>query len=237
MSAGVIKSGSANIYYEITDNIDKEILVLLHGNGQSMESFRDIINILKADFRILSIDSRGHGKSEFGRAELSLGAMANDLETIFIELGIKKASILGFGDGANVAMIFAMKCSDMVNRLILFSANYNFSGYNITSKIFLGIGYLCSVMGAKFDMAQRLNKEYYALIVKEPRLKKESLKAILCKTLVVCPKNDIIKKSHTKTIANTIPNCSIINVDGDRFWLFRKSEKACKLICEFLKSC
>lgn len=231
---GIIKSGSANIYYELTDNSDKELLVILHGNGQSMENMRGHIDILKKDFRILSIDSRGHGKSEFGRAQLSLGSMAVDLETVFMELGIEKASIMGFGDGANTALLFAIRFPDMVDRLILFGANYNFSGYSIITRLFLRLGYMCSVAGSVFDARNKLNKEYFALIVKEPRLKRKSLKAIRAKTLVVSAVNDIITQKHSRDMANTIPDCKLIRVKGDRFWMFKNREEACKIVKEFL---
>lgn len=233
---GIIRSGSANIYYELAGDEKNKLLVVLHGNAQSMESMRGHIDILQNYYRVLSVDSRGHGKSEFGKAELSLGTMVTDLEALFVELDIKKACIMGFGDGANIALMFAVRFPDMVDRLILFGANYNFSGYNIITRLFLSVGYMCSVAGSLFDARNKLNKEYFALIVKEPRLKRSSLRAVKAKTLVVVATNDIVKASHSQAIASTISDCELVRIKGDRFWLFKNKEYACDIVREFLES-
>lgn len=236
MKSGIVKSGSANIYYEISGSTEKEVLVFLHGNGKSMEVFRRLIPMFENDYCVLAIDSRGHGESEFGKAELSLGTMTIDLETVLEELNIKRVNVLGFGDGANIALLFAIKCSDMVNKLIIVGGNYNFSGYSFFNRIMLRIAYYCSKISGVFDAHNRLNKEYFALIVKEPRLKKSSLRAIKAKTLVLAATNDMITKSHSKAMADAILDAKLKIVKGDRFWMFKESDKAYKLIDEFLKA-
>ncbi len=235
MKAGIVKSGSANIYYELSDNFKNKVLVLLHGNGQSIEKFRGLIKILENNYNVLAIDSRGHGKSEFGKAQLTLGTMAGDVESVLEELNIKKVNILGFGDGANIAMLFAIRCSDMVDKLIICGGNYNFSGYSILNRIMLMTGYLCSVVGVLFDSRNRINREYFALIVKEPHLKRTALRAIKAGTLVVSASGDMITLSHSRNIAKTIKNARLLNVNGGRFWLFENPNKACSIIIDFIE--
>ena len=236
MISSFVKSGSANIYYEIYGEPDRPVVVLLHGNGQSMRVYDDLIGKMQNDYCILAIDSRGHGKSEFGKAQLSIGAMAVDLENVLIELNIKNVSIVGFGDGANIAMLFAIKCSDMVDKLVIIGGNYNFRGYSILSRIFLRVGFICSIVGALFDQRNKLNKEYFSLIVKEPNLKKSSLRAIKAKTLIVSAKGDIITQSHSRSMANVISNSQYLSINADRFWIFKDSDRAYKIIDEFLRT-
>ncbi len=83
---GYIKSGSANIYYAIYGEENIEPLVLLHGNGESGQHFKKIVPLLADKYKVVTIDSRGHGKSDFGGNQLSLGTMAVDLVNVIEEL-------------------------------------------------------------------------------------------------------------------------------------------------------
>ena len=63
---GYLRSGSANIYYEIFGEENSEAVILLHGNGESGRSFKNLIPLISDKYKVIAIDSRGHGKSEFG---------------------------------------------------------------------------------------------------------------------------------------------------------------------------
>ncbi len=234
MESGVILSGSANIYYELYGEENDSVLVLLHGNGESGRSFKKHIDILKDRYKLLVIDSRGHGRSEFGKAQLSLGTMSVDLVNVIEHFGFEKVSIAGFSDGANIAMLTAIKNNDLIDRLILIGGNYNIHGFTLGTELMLRAGYLCSCLGAFVSPVNRFNKEYFSLMVKEPNLKKEALSVIRAKTLVINGNKDMIKTSHARAIADTIPNAQLKIVDGDHFWIYRKPEEACKVIDEFL---
>lgn len=62
MQSGYFKSGSASIYYELHGE-GEEILVLLHGNGGNCKNFKNQIPFFSKKYKILAIDSRGHGES------------------------------------------------------------------------------------------------------------------------------------------------------------------------------
>ena len=71
----------------------------------------------------LAVDSRGHGASESGTQGLSFALMAEDLKKVLDARGVKKAHILGFSDGGNLAIKFALTYPDYVDKLILNGAN------------------------------------------------------------------------------------------------------------------
>lgn len=232
---GYLKSGSANIYYEIFGDGNEETIVLLHGNGESGRHFKKLIPLLADKYKLIVIDSRGHGKSDFGGSQLSLGTMAVDLVNVLESLKIQKANIVGFSDGANIAMMTAIKNSDMVKDLVLIGGNYNFWGFKPLTGLMVAIGYYCSFLGAFVDARNRLNKEYFSLMYKEPNLKRENLKYIKAKTLVINSSNDMIRTGHAKAIANTIPNAQLKIVEGDHFWIYKNPEDAAKTIKNFIK--
>ena len=75
------------------------------------------------------MDSRGHGASGSGEHGLSFEMMAEDLKTVLDTLGVKKAHFLGFSDGGNLAIKFALTHPEYIDKLILNAANVEmFSG-------------------------------------------------------------------------------------------------------------
>lgn len=231
---GYIKSGSANIYYAIYGEENIEPLVLLHGNGESGQHFKKIVPLLADKYKVVTIDSRGHGKSDFGGNQLSLGTMAVDLVNVIEELKLGKVNIVGFSDGANITMLTAIKNSDVVKKAIFVGGNYNFWGLKPFTGLLIAVGYFFSVAGAFFDSRNKFNKEYFSLMLKEPALKKNTLKYIKAPILVVNGNKDMIKISHAKTMADTIPNGKLKIVNGDHFWIYRNPQEASSIIKEFI---
>lgn len=231
---GYIRSGTANIYYEISGNEEAEPLVLLHGNGESGKSFKKLVPLLNKKYKVITIDSRGHGKSEFGSGQLSLGTMAVDVVNVIEALKLGKVNIVGFSDGANIAMLTAIKNSEILNKAVFISGNYNFWGLNISSEIMIAAGYYCSKIGGIVDSRNRFNKEYFSLMYKEPNIKREALKYIKVPVLVINGDRDMVRTSHAKAMAQTIPKAELKIVKGDHFWVYRKPEEAAKVIVGFL---
>lgn len=233
MKIGNFKSGSAVIYYELYGDAP-EVLVMLHGNGGSCKNFKNQIPFFEKYFTVLAIDSRGHGESTFGKAELSLGKMAVDVEAVCKNLGFDKINVLGFSDGANIAMLLAIRNPQLIDRLILVGGNYNYLGFTPVTGAMIMAGYIMSGISGLIDKRSRANKELIALMVKEPRLKRKALRAIKAKTLVVNGNKDMIRCGHAKAMADTIPNAKLKIVNGDHFYLFKEPEAFNKIVYDFM---
>lgn len=103
-------------------------MILLHGNSENYEIFKHQIDYFSSKYRVIAIDTRGHGNSPRGDAPFTLNQFAEDLNDFFLQHKISKANILGFSDGGNIAMIFTMKYPEKVSKLILNGANLNPDG-------------------------------------------------------------------------------------------------------------
>ena len=86
----------------------------------------------------------------------------------------------------------------------------------------------------KFDWAKQ-GKELLCLMMNEPNINPEELRKIKSKTLVIAGTKDMIKKEHTKLIAEKIPNSELVFVDGNHFVVYKKPHEFNKIILEFLK--
>ena len=99
-----------SLYYE--EQGKGEPIFLLHGNGEDGTYFVNQLNFFSDKYRMIAVDTRGHGKSPRGTAPFTMEQFAADLRELMERLQISRAIILGFSDGANIAMKFALKYPD-----------------------------------------------------------------------------------------------------------------------------
>lgn len=206
-----------DIHMHYTEAGSGRPLILLHGNGEDSSYFKYQIPYFAKRFRVIAPDTRGHGKTPRGSGEFSIRRFSEDLHDFMKELNIENADILGFSDGANTAMIFAMKYPEMTGRLILNGGNLFGSGVKASVQIPIIIGFkIASLFAAKSEKAAR-SAEMLGLMVNDPDIKPEELSRIKSPTLVIAGTNDMIKKQHTRLICDSIPNAALKFVSGDHF--------------------
>lgn len=80
---------------------------LIHGIGASRHSWDGLVEHLRREFRCISYDLRGHGKSSAPAPPYSLADLVCDLEALRAELGIDKAHVLGHSLGGMIAPAYA----------------------------------------------------------------------------------------------------------------------------------
>ncbi len=130
-----------NIEHYYIEKGDGDPFILLHGNGENCEYFKGQINVFAERYHVYAIDTRGHGKTPRGDKPFTIRHFADDLLCFMNGHRIEKAHLLGFSDGGNIAMVFAMKYPDRVDRLILNGANLNPEGVKRSTQIPIEIGY------------------------------------------------------------------------------------------------
>ncbi len=211
-------------------------IILLHGNGEDSTYFRGQIDVLAEHYRVFAIDTRGHGKTPRGTMPFTIRQFADDLLGFMDKHQIEKAHILGFSDGANIAMIFAMRYPNRVDRLILNGANLNTSGVKRTMQIPIEIGYKIARKFADTNDSAKRNAEMLGLMVNDPNVMPEELSGITAKTLVIAGTKDMMKEEHTRLIAASIPNSELVFIRGNHFIASKKPEEFNRVVLQFLQS-
>src|SRR5919199_3698925 len=74
-------------------------LLLIHGNGGSIQSFSKNIPYFAKKYRVIAVDSRAHGKSIDPSDSLSFEMMADDFAALLTTLHIDSAYVVGWSDG------------------------------------------------------------------------------------------------------------------------------------------
>ena len=200
-------------------------LILLHGNGEDGSYFVHQMEPFAQRFRVIAIDTRGHGKTPRGEAPFTIRQFAEDLLDFMEKLNIKKAHILGFSDGGNIAMVFAMAHPERVEKLILNGANLSPSGVKRSIQIPIEVGYCIACLFSKMSTKAKKNAEMLGLMVNDPNVKPDELSRIQNQTLIMAGDKDMIKDEHTRLIARSIPNAELSIIPGNHF-IANKNPKA-----------
>lgn len=211
-----------------------EPLILLHGNGEDCSYFKRQMEPFSRHFRVIAIDTRGHGQTPRGSAPFTIRQFAADLLGFMDSQGIVKASLLGFSDGGNIAMVFAMTYPGRVNRLILNGANLDASGVKRTVQIPIEIGYRIAKLFAGKSPDARKKADMLGLMVNDPHVKSEDLSRILAPTLIIAGDKDMIKESHTRLLAAHIPGAELVILPGNHFLADKEPEAFNKAVLSFL---
>ena len=209
-------------------------LILLHGNGEDCSYFVHQMEPFAQHFRVIAIDTRGHGQTSRGKAPFTIRQFADDLLAFMNQHNIGKAHILGFSDGGNIAMVFAMAHPERVEKLILNGANLDASGVKRSVQIPIEIGYRIAKLFAQKSPKAKKNAELLGLMVNDPNVKPEELSRIQKKTLVVAGDKDMIKDKHTRLIARSIPGAELSIIPGNHFIANNSPEAFNQTVLHFL---
>ena len=210
-------------------------MIFLHGNGEDCTYFRNQIDEFARNYHVYALDTRGHGKTPRGDNPFSIRQFADDLRDFMNDHQIERAHLPGFSDGGNIAMIFAMKYPEKVNRLILNGANLDAKGVKRSVQIPIEIGYRIAKHFSQKSEKAKLNTEMLGLMVNDPNIKPEELSSIKAKTLVIAGTRDMIRKSHTQLIARIIPDSKLIFINGDHFVANKNPDDFNSAVLSFLK--
>ncbi len=210
-------------------------LILLHGNGENCDYFEHQIPCFARDYRVIAIDTRGHGQSPRGDKPFTIKQFAEDLHDFMDEKAIGKAILLGFSDGGNIALTFALKYPERVDKMIVDGANLFPSGVKPIYQWPIEIGYRIAKMFAKKSEEAQKNAEMLGLMVNEPHINPTELAQLKMPVLVVAGTKDMIKDEHTRLIYNSLPNAQLSILEGDHFVANKNYEAFNTVVEAFLK--
>ena len=122
---GYISANGINIYYQ--EGGTGPSLILLHGGTDTHKFWNPFTSRFSEHFRVITPDSRGHGRTINTADKLSYQLMADDLVAFIQELNLERPHIFGYSDGGQVALDFGMRYQDMAAALVIGGAWYRFS--------------------------------------------------------------------------------------------------------------
>jgi len=206
---------AAGLYYE--ERGAGAPLILLHGNGEDHSYFSRQIDWFSRTFRVLALDTRGHGRSPRGEGAFTISRFAGDLRAFVDELGLERAYLLGFSDGGNIALTFALRWPERVCALVLNGANLSPEGVRRSTQRPIELGYRIAARFAERSEKARSHAELLGLMVHEPHIDPEALGRLALPVLVIAGTRDMIREEHTRLIAQSLPRGQLVLLPGNHF--------------------
>ena len=192
------------MYYEIYGN--GEPLLMIHGNGGAIDSFKNQIPYFALDYKVIAVDSRAQGKSIDTSDSLTFEMMADDFSALLDKLHVDSCNVLGWSDGGINGLLLAIRHPDKVKRLAITGANLSPDSTAIGGVEFLSSQKFYDTLGKIPQTPEIIHtRKLVKLDLFEPHITREQLQKIHCPTLVIGGDHDIILISHTVLIAESIP--------------------------------
>src|SRR5262245_27645137 len=128
--------GRIHCYYEVSGSGDP--LVLLHGGMCTAETFDGQTPALAEHYRVYLPERRAHGRTSDVPGPITYEIMAQDTIAFIEAVGIERAHLVGWSDGALVGLLVALWRPELVGKLVLMAQSINWGGVRPELVTFLG---------------------------------------------------------------------------------------------------
>ncbi len=198
-------------------------LVLIHGNGGSINSLKEAASYLANDYTVYLPESRCHGQSS-DPGEISYELMASDIKEFIEAMGLRKPIVMGHSDGGINAITLAAMYPDVPGAIISTGAN----SHPKTFKLYFPLG----VAIKNIFEPDKLNDMMLTL----PDFTPEYLSRITCPAYIVSGQFDIMWISDTVYIHENIKGSDMAIVKGASHstYMSQDGKKAYVLATEWL---
>jgi pimeloyl-ACP methyl ester carboxylesterase len=214
---GIVAINGAKIWYSTWGPAGARPVLFLHGGLANSNYFGKQIQALAKKYRVIAMDSRGHGRSTRDAQPYSYDLMASDVIGLLDYLKIPRVAVVGWSDGAIIGLDLAIHHPDRISKLFAFAADSDPSGTADISKSKVFKDYIGNT-GKEYQSLSPTPKDYKAFLAAietmwatQPNFTKEQLASITTPTLIVDgDRDEAIKRANTEYMAATIPNAGLL---------------------------
>lgn len=238
---------STRVYYETHGA--GEPLLLLHGGLGTVEDFADQIPEFSKCFKVVAFERPGHGHTADTAEPFSFTTMVAYTVDFIETLKLRKANLVGWSDGAIIALLIAVSRPDLVKHLVsvggLFDANSQSPQTmnwirSLTPESFRKIE---PHLVKRYEEVSPDGPDHFPIVlektkklwVNEPNITKEELGKITAPALVMAADHDATPIEQTLELFKSIKRAQLCIIPGaTHFLLSEKPDMANKAIMDFL---
>jgi pimeloyl-ACP methyl ester carboxylesterase len=239
---GHVENEGARIWYSAYG--EGAPVILLHGGlGHSGNWGYQVLTLLENGYRIVVIDSRGHGRSTRDAQPYSYELMASDLLAVMDALHLDRAILIGWSDGACTAMVFSAKYAARVAGVFFFACNMDPSGVKpfdstpALNRCFARHAADYQQLSATPDQFRKFVEDLGLMQRTQPNYSTEDLRSIKTPVKIVQSEHDeFIRREHAEYLARTIPDASFLLLEGvSHFAPLQKPERFNAAVLAFIE--
>jgi pimeloyl-ACP methyl ester carboxylesterase len=194
-----------------------EPVILLHGGLANADYWGNQVRELEKRYRVIVMDSRGHGRSTRNDAPYGYDLMEADVVALMDFLKTPKAAIVGWSDGAILGLDIAMTHPEHVSKLFAFAANSDPSGVADIAQSPVFNAFIARAE-KEYEKLSPTPGEYQAFLAQitkmwetQPNWTADDLHRIAVPTWIVDADHDeAIKRENTLFMAAQIPDAGLL---------------------------
>ncbi len=200
-----IQLNSQIICYEKTG--EGAPVILIHGNKGDHHTFDELAETMSREHTVYAMDSRGYGESATPK-EYHYADMANDVINLINALDIEKPYLVGFSDGGIIALLVAIRASNLLSGIVCCGANLNPAGIHHRDLREMKKEY------------KKTNDPKTLMMLVEPDISPSELQNISVPALIIAGDDDCIKEKETKKIAANIREAKLLILEGENHFSY-----------------
>jgi pimeloyl-ACP methyl ester carboxylesterase len=222
-----------------------EPLVLLHGGAVDSRFFEQNVGALAQQFRVITTDLWGHGRTGDREGPFSLESFANDVGELIERVVGGPAHLLGHSIGSAVALTLAMRRPELVVKLVQASSGFSHEAEITTEG--MGIDQMVegtvAFLGARYGEVSPDGEDHFPVVVRkdfelsarEPAFTAREIGTLKHRTLVMVADDDVVTLDHSLEFYRALPNGELAVVPGTSHFLLQEKPALCNtLILDFL---
>lgn len=222
-TSGYAVVNGLNMYYEIHGT--GAPLVLIHGGGSTLRTtFGSVLHEFAKTHKVIAVEMQAHGHTADINRPLSFTQDADDIAALLKHLGIEKADIFGFSNGASTTLQFAIRHPEATNKIIVASTMYKKSGapdwfWSMMSKpTFEGMPqpYKDAFLKINPDTnaLHRMYERDVARMQSFPDISDEQIKSIKAPAFIIIGDRDVVTPEHAVEMHCMISNSRLSILPG-----------------------
>jgi pimeloyl-ACP methyl ester carboxylesterase len=194
-----------------------EPVFLLHGGLANSNYWGNQVPVLARHYRVVVMDSRGHGRSSHDDRPYGYDLMASDVLGLMDFLKVPRAAIVGWSDGAILGLEIGVHHPERLTKLFAFAANSDPSGVADIAQSPVFNAYIARAE-KEYEALSPTPSQYKSFLAQiskmwemQPSFSVEQLRGITVPVWIVDADHDeAIKRENTEFMANTIPNAGLL---------------------------
>jgi pimeloyl-ACP methyl ester carboxylesterase len=213
------------MYYEMHGRRDGVPLVLLHGGGSTIEvTFGRVLPVLAGHRRVIAVEEQGHGRTTDREAPVTFESSADDVAALLKHLSIDRSDVMGFSNGASVALQIAIRHPHLVRRLVFASSMTRRDGARPELWQF--------IEQADFSTMPQPLKDAFLAVNPDPRqlrtmhdkdlermrrftdIPDDTVRSVRAATLIVLGDQDIVRPEHALELSRLIAGARLLVLPG-----------------------
>jgi pimeloyl-ACP methyl ester carboxylesterase len=240
---GFVETDGARIWYA-TYGIGPPVFLLHGGLGHGGNWGYQVPALIQGGYRAVVMDSRGHGRSTRDAHPYRYDQMASDVLAVMDALHLERAALVGWSDGAVIALLLGKRAPSRVSGVFYFGCNMDPSGLKsvvepspVLDRCFGRHAQDYARLSSTPDQFKAFVEAVGVMMRTQPNCSAEELADIRVPVIVAHSEHDeFIRREHAEYLARTIPNAELVDLpDVSHFAPLQRPVQFNRAVLTFLR--